>query len=45
VTVQAEDLQALVEYTVLALEADRKDMLKELVFQVQLGAPEMWVVG
>ncbi len=44
VTVHAEDLQALVEYTVLALEAGRGDMLQELAFQVQLGTPEMWVV-
>ena len=45
VTVHAEDLQALAEYAVLAVEADRKDMLKELTFQVQLGAPEMWVIA
>ncbi|HVP21180.1 MAG TPA: hypothetical protein VMS73_04905 [Anaerolineaceae bacterium] len=44
VTVHAEDLQALVEYIVLAVEADRSDMLKELDFKVQLGQPELWIV-
>ena len=44
VTVHAEDLQALAEYLVLDIEAERKDMLKELDFKVQLGTPEMWVV-
>jgi hypothetical protein len=44
VTVHAEDLQALAEYIVLAVEADRSDMLKELDFKVQLGQPELWVV-
>lgn len=44
VTVHAEDLQALAETIVLAVEAERKDMLKVLDFKVQLGNPEMWIV-
>jgi hypothetical protein len=44
VTVHAEDLQALAEYAVLALEAERGDMLKQLDFTVQLGQPELWIV-
>jgi hypothetical protein len=44
VTVHPEDLQALVEYMVVAVEAERKDMLKELDFKVQLGKAELWIV-
>jgi len=44
VTVHPEDLQALAEYIVVAVEADRKDMLKELDFKVQLGIAELWIV-
>lgn len=44
VTVHAEDLQALAEYALLALEAERSDMLKQLDFNLQLGQPELWIL-
>ena len=44
VTVHPEDLQALAEYIVLDVEAERKDVLKELDFKVQLGKAELWIV-
>ncbi len=44
VTVHPEDLQPLAEYIVLALEADRKDNLKQLEINLKLGPPELWVL-
>jgi hypothetical protein len=44
VTVHPEDIQPLAEYIVLALEAERKDHLKQLDFTVKLAEPELWVL-
>ena len=44
VTIHPEDLQALAEYIVIDVEAERKDVLKELDFKVQLGKADLWIV-
>ncbi len=45
ITVHPDDLSPLVEFIVVAIEAGRKDMLKELAFEVTLGEPQLWVVA
>jgi hypothetical protein len=44
VTVAPTDLPALAEYIVLAIEAARSDMLKQVTIQVSLSAPVLWVL-
>lgn len=44
VTVHPDDLRPLVEYLILAVEAERKDQLKSLNFTLQMSAPELWVL-
>ena len=45
VTLHPEDLQPMAEFIVLGIEADRKDKVREIQFTVQLGQPELWVLG
>lgn len=44
VTVLPADIQALAEFILLSIEADRSDALRELKFELQLGAPELWIL-
>ena len=44
VTVAPDDLPALAEFIVLAIEAGRSDMLKQVNIQVALAAPALWVL-
>jgi hypothetical protein len=44
VTVLPDDVSALAEFIVLAVEAARKDKLSRLDFDLQLGAPELWII-
>ncbi len=44
ITVPAEDVPALAEFLVVAVEAERKDRLKEIRFQLALDGPELWVL-
>jgi hypothetical protein len=44
VTVSPADLPALAEFIVLAIEAGRSDMLKQVNIQVNLSAPVLWVL-
>lgn len=44
VTVSPADLPALAEFIVLAIEAGRSDMLKQVNIQVNLTAPVLWVL-
>lgn len=44
VTLTVGDVPALVEFVVMALEADRKDKLKELHINLELQTPELWVL-
>jgi len=44
VTVPPDDVRALAEFVVFAVEAERKDALKELSIRLDLAAPELWVL-
>jgi hypothetical protein len=44
VTLSVEDVPALAEFIVMAMEADRKDKLKELRITLKLGVAELWVL-
>jgi hypothetical protein len=44
VTLVPEDVPALAEFIVMALEADRKDKLKELRISLKLSAPDLWIL-
>ena len=43
VTVIPDDVRSLAEFIVFAIEAERKDALKELSVRLELAAPELWV--
>jgi hypothetical protein len=44
VTFSAQDARALAEFIVVALEAGRRDMLREIQFELELSAPLLWVL-
>ncbi|MFZ6029833.1 MAG: hypothetical protein ACOYYS_19130 [Chloroflexota bacterium] len=44
VTLAPQDVPALAEFTVMALEAERKDKLKELRIALELQPPVLWVL-
>lgn len=44
VTISPDDLQGLAEFIVLAIEAGRSDMLKQVNIQVSLAEPALWVL-
>ena len=44
VTVSPDDLPALAEFIVLAIEAGRSDMLKQVGIQVSLSEPALWIL-
>ena len=44
VTVAAGDIQAWVEFLVMAVEAERKDKVKFILFEIQLDEPQLWVL-
>ncbi|MDI6696515.1 MAG: hypothetical protein QME21_15820 [Anaerolineales bacterium] len=44
VTLAVEDIQPAAEFVVMAVEAARKDMLKNVDFQVKLGLPALWIL-
>ncbi len=44
VTIHPQDLRPLVEYLILAVEAERKDQLKSLNFTLQMSEPELWIL-
>jgi hypothetical protein len=44
ITLLPADVKPIVEFTILTIEAERKDQLRELVFNLQLGEPELWVL-
>jgi hypothetical protein len=44
VTVLPDDVRALAEFIVLAVEAARKDQLSQLQFDLQLGEAELWII-
>ena len=44
VTVVQDDIYGLAEFIVMGIEASRKDKLKELTFQLELGLPALWIL-
>lgn len=44
VTLPVEDLQALAEFVVMAVEAQRKDRLRQVDLEVDLSPPALWVL-
>ena len=44
VTVAPTDMMPLAEFIVMAMEAERKDSIKEIQFSLQLSSPELWVL-
>lgn len=44
VSLAVTDLQALAEFIVVAIEAERSDMLKEIIVSVKLGEPTLWIL-
>jgi hypothetical protein len=44
VTLLPSDVPALVEFIIMALEADRKDKLKELRISLRIGSPSLWIL-
>jgi hypothetical protein len=45
VTLPVEDIQPMAELIALAIEADRKDKLKQVQLRVALSDPVLWVLG
>jgi hypothetical protein len=44
VTLWPEDLQSAAEFIIMAIEAGRKDKLKELNFTLELSDPALWIL-
>ena len=44
VTVAAEDVPVWAEFLVVALEAERKDKVKTINFQLEMNEPQLWVL-
>lgn len=44
ITVPPQDMRPLAEFTILSIEAERKDDLKTIEFQLQLEEPQLWVL-
>lgn len=44
VTLAPGDLQALAEFIVVAIEAERSDMLKQVEVSVSIGEPALWIL-
>ncbi len=43
-TVKPDDAKRLLEFIVLAIEARRKDWLKDLKFEIDVGKPQLWAL-
>jgi hypothetical protein len=43
-TVTPEDAMRLLEFVVLAIEARRKDWLKDIQFELEIGRPDLWAI-
>jgi hypothetical protein len=44
VTLKPGDVRPLAEFIIISIEAERKDKLKQITINLQLAAPELWVV-
>lgn len=45
VTLPPADIRPLAEFIVVAIEAERRDMLKKVEVSVQLSEPELWILA
>ena len=43
ITVHPEDIRPLAEFILLAVEAERKDQLRNLTYDLQLSPPDLWI--
>jgi hypothetical protein len=43
-TLYAEDVKAAAEFIIMAIEAGRKDKIKEIKFSLELSAPVLWIL-
>ncbi len=44
VKLSLQDVHPMAEFIVLGVEAERRDMLKEIVFDIQLAEPSLWIL-
>jgi len=44
VTILPQDVRPYAEFIVLGIEADRKDKLRSIQFDIRLGEPQLWVL-
>jgi len=44
VALPAADVRATAEFIIMAVEAERKDDLKEIRFDLEIGAPTLWIL-
>lgn len=44
VTLSPDDIQAVAEFIVVAIEAGRSDMLKEIVVSIKISEPVLWIL-
>jgi hypothetical protein len=44
VTIAADDVPGWAEFLVMALEAERKDKVKKIVFNLKLEEPQLWIL-
>ena len=44
VTMGKEDIKSIAEYLVMAIEADRRDDVKQVTFQISLSDPVLWIL-
>lgn len=44
VTLSPADIQALAEFIVVAIEAERSDMLKQIIVSVKISEPVLWIL-
>jgi hypothetical protein len=44
VTVASDDFRAWAEFLVMAVEAERKDKVKSVRFDIQLKEPQLWIL-
>jgi hypothetical protein len=44
VTLHPQDVSALIDFIVVAIEAERTDKVKQVRFSTQLGSPSLWIL-
>ncbi|PWH17769.1 MAG: hypothetical protein DDG59_07635 [Anaerolineae bacterium] len=44
ITQSAADVRAFAEFLIIAIEAARKDKVKEIQFELEMGVPQLWIL-